>query len=778
MRIGSTLLRRARPVPGDESRRLAAGEHHDPHSLLGPHAGSGGITIRVFQPTAERVVVRTPRERFPLLDEGMGLFAGTLPWREVPEYRLETTIGGVCRRTDDPYRFRPLLGELDLHLIEEGRHERLWQVLGAHVRTVASAAGEVTGTSFAVWAPRARGVRVAGDFNGWDGAAHAMRSMGGSGVWGLFVPGVGDGCRYAYEILGADGRRHRRADPLAAAACPSAAASVVFTSGHRWQDDAWMRRRALAVPYAEPMSVYEVHLGSWRPGLTYRELADALPGYVGDLGFTHVEFLPPAGHPSDGGPGSRAESYFTPAARLGDPDDFRHLVDRLHQAGIGVIVDWAPGRFAGGDRALTRFDGAPLYERPGPHRAGRGGGDLLPFDLGRPGVRNFLVASALSWCAEFHVDGLRVTGVERMLHPGRGREDGNADRPEGEDPDALALLRELNATLRRHAPGAVTIADGAGTWSETTALTHSGGLGFGFAWNLGWVRDSLGYLGRDPAERAYHHGELTFSLAYAHAENHVLPLGRAQGALVSRIAGERWQRFACLRAYLGFAWAHPGKQLLAMGQEFAQEGPWPAGAGPAWESLSRGEHRAVRDLVRDLNRVYRDSPALWRLDAFPAGFRWVDADAAEENMVVFLRYGDARDAPLVSVCNFSPVPHRDRRIGLPFPGRWVEVLNTDALAYGGGRRGRSRRGAGGGRAGRRVAGERARHRAAFLVPLVPRRVSLGLIRISAIKSLRLLKKTAQAVLFEHCRRASFPGRPGSDGGPLWPMVRSRPFGKD
>ncbi|MFC4589452.1 1,4-alpha-glucan branching enzyme [Sphaerisporangium corydalis] len=573
-----------------------------------------------------------------------------------------------------PGFFPRRLGDSDLRRLGDGRHERLWQVLGAHTTAL--------GTAFAVWAPNAREVRVVGDFNDWRGAGHAMTHRGVSGVWDLFVPGVGDGCRYKYEILGLDGQWRHKADPLAAA-CerPPATASIVFTSAHRWGDARWLTRRP-GSPHKRPMSLYEVHLGSWRPGLGYRELAEELPRYVADLGFTHVELMPVAEWAADQ---HLSTAFYAPSARYGGPDDFRHLVDRLHQAGIGVVLDWTPRRFGPEEWGLTRFDGSSLYE----------GEEPSAFDHSRPEVRGFLLANAIFWCSEYHVDGLRVGGVASMLRgpggdafPAGAVLDDFGPFPVDGDPGAMApppddspgatLLREVNAAVARLHPGVVTVAEESGVWDGTAPLTAPGSLGFGLKWNTGWTHDCLGYLARDPVYRRYHHGEITFPMVYAYSEHHVLPVSHATGPLSRDMPGDRWRRRATVRAFLGFMWAHPGKQLLFMGQEFAQEEEWSPERGLRWD-LADDE---VRDLVRDLNSIYAGLPALWRLDSSPEGFRWIAPDAAEENVLAFLRY-DPDGRPMACVCNFSPVVRRDFRIGLPFAGRWSEVLNTDALPYGG-----------------------------------------------------------------------------------------------
>ena len=681
-------------VLGGEIEAIVAGLSHDPHAVLGAHPAADGVVIRVLRPLARTVtVVLDDGRQYPARHLHQGVFAVTLPVTQVPGYRLAVSYpgpdggDGAEAVTDDPYRFLPTLGEMDLHLIGEGRHEELWRVLGAHVRSVDG----VTGTSFAVWAPNARGVRVIGDFNRWDGRGHPMRSLGGAGVWELFVPGVADGTRYKYEICGRDGRWLRKADPMASLAeQPPATASVVFTSAYQWGDADWLARRAGAEPSRAPLSVYEVHLGSWRPGLSYRQLAEELTAYVTDLGFTHVELLPVAEHPFGGSWGYQVTSYYAPTSRFGSPDDFRHLVDRLHQAGIGVILDWVPAHFPRDDWALAAFDGTPLYEHADPRRGEHPDWGTLIFDFGRPEVRNFLVANALCWLEEFHADGLRVDAVASMLYLDYSRADGqwtpNA-RGGRENLDAVSFLQEVNATCYRRVPGIMMIAEESTAWPGVTRPVHLGGLGFGFKWNLGWMHDTLGYLSHDPVFRHYHHNEITFSLMYAFSENYLLPLSHdevvhGKGSLLGKMPGDEWRRFAGLRSLLAYMWAHPGKQLLFMGSEFGQGAEWSADRGLDWWVLGDEQHAGVQRLVRDLNRCYTGQSALWALDNSPAGFGWIDANDASGNVLSFLRFaGDG--GVLACVANFAGHPYNSYRVGLPRPGRWRELVNTDGYDYGG-----------------------------------------------------------------------------------------------
>ncbi|MEU2556961.1 1,4-alpha-glucan branching protein GlgB [Streptomyces sp. NPDC013313] len=684
----------APPLDPAERDRLLGGAHHDPHALLGAHPTPGGVLFRALRPNARTVSVVVDGERRDLVSEGGGLFAAVLPFAKIPPYTLRVVYDDGEQEVHDPYRFLPALGELDLHLIREGRHEHLWQALGAEPMTHQ----DVTGTRFTVWAPNAQGVRVAGDFTYWDGTQYPMRSLGASGVWELFLPGIGEGARYKFEITSRYGARFLKADPMARRTeAPPDTASVVTAAHHEWGDGDWMARRAGTPVQEAPFSVYEVHLPSWRKGLTYRELAEQLPAYVSDMGFTHVELMPVMEHPYGPSWGYQVTSYYAPTARLGTPDDFRYFVDACHRAGIGVIMDWVPAHFPKDDWALAAFDGDPLYEPGNDQRATHPDWGTFVFDYGRTEVRNFLVANAVYWCEEFHIDGLRVDAVASMLYLDYSRDSGQwTPNVFGgrEDLDAVAFLQEMNATVYRRCPGVVTIAEESTAWDGVTRPTDSGGLGFGLKWNMGWMHDSLEYIQKEPVHRKYHHNEMTFSMVYAYTENYVLPISHdevvhGKQALVSKMPGDWWQRRANHRAYLGFMWAHPGKQLLFMGQEFAQGGEFSEAHGPEWwlldpEYCAAGDHRGVQDLVRDLNTLYRDTPALWRRDTDPGGFRWVLCDAADDNVFAFLRF-DADGSPLLSVSNLSPVVRQDYRLWVPeeVPA-WSEALNTDDVRYGGG----------------------------------------------------------------------------------------------
>ncbi|MGW4371084.1 1,4-alpha-glucan branching protein GlgB [Nocardia takedensis] len=671
---------------------LAAGTHTDPHTVLGAHPHPDGVAVRVLRPHAESVHIRVGGVDHALTSLGHGVFAAALPYPDLRDYRVVTTYpGGQRVLAADGYRFLPTVGDLDLHLIGEGSHDRLWEVLGAHPRRYTTLDGEVTGTSFAVWAPNARGVTVTGDFDGWSGQAAPLRRLGGSGIWEVFVPGVEVGTRYKYRVHGADGRTVDHADPLAfATETPPATASVVAASTYAWGDADWLDHRRGLDPTRAPMSVYEVHLGSWRPGLSYRELADQLVDYVTATGYTHVELLPVSEHPFGGSWGYQVTSYYAPTARFGSPDDFRFFVDRMHAAGIGVLLDWVPAHFPRDEWALARLDGTPLYEHPDPRRGEQLDWGTYIFDFGRNEVRNFLIANARYWVEEFHIDGLRVDAVASMLYldysRGEGQWEPNAHGGR-ENLEAVAFLRALNDSLHRDHPGIITVAEESTTWPGVTTGTDVGGLGFTMKWNMGWMHDTLGFLRRDPIHRSWHHNEITFSLVYAWSENYVLPISHdevvhGKGTLWTRMPGDDFAKAAGVRALLAYMWAHPGKQLLFMGQDFGQFREWSHDRGLDWAELDNPLHRGITDAVRALNRVYREHSALWSQDATPGGHSWIEADDRDNNVLAFLRYG-ADGSVVACVHNFSGSTHGAYRVGLPVAGAWREILNTDAADYGG-----------------------------------------------------------------------------------------------
>jgi 1,4-alpha-glucan branching enzyme len=581
------------------------------------------------------------------------------------------------------------LGELDLHLAGEGRHERLYEHLGAHVVD--------RGVRFAVWAPNARAVSAVGDWNRWDGRADRLERVGASGIWQGVVEDASEGDRYKFEVHGADGQLRIKADPYARAAeVPPANASVVYRSRYQWTDDEWLSTRV--EPLERPLSIYEVHLPSWRRNplegnrsLNYRELAHELGEHVRELGFTHVELLPVMHHPFSGSWGYQVTGYYAPLSTLGEPDDFRYFVDHLHSLGVGVILDWVPAHFPRDEFSLARFDGTALYEHDDPRRGAHPDWGTLVFNLGRNEVRNFLIANALFWLREYHADGLRVDAVASMLYLDYSRKEGewvpNAFGGR-EDLDAISFLRELNEVVHGHEPAVISAAEESTAWPGVSRPTYLGGLGFGFKWNMGWMHDTLEYFSKEPVHRRHHHHELTFALVYAWNENFILPLSHdevvhGKGSLLGKLPGDQWQRLANLRALYGLMWAHPGKKLLFMGGELAQEQEWSEARSLDWHLLEDPDHAGVRALVRDINAAYAAEPALWEVDFSPEGFRWLEPNAANENVLAFARRsGDGRRS-LVCVANLSPVVRESWRVGLPSGGRWREVLNTDSRFYGG-----------------------------------------------------------------------------------------------
>jgi 1,4-alpha-glucan branching enzyme len=683
---------------------LVSRELADPHAVLGAHPGprQGTVVIRALRPTARAVTaILTDDGRRVQLEQVHpgGVFEATIDGGTLPlAYELEADYGTDGKYTTiDPYAFLPTLGELDQHLIAEGRHEHLYELLGAHPREHEA----VTGTAFAVWAPAARSVSLVGDFNFWDGHAHPMRSLGSTGIWELFVPGLQEGSRYKYEIVTPTGEIRLKADPYAfEAELPPQTASIVSRSHHEWspKDTEWLTRRATAEPLNGPVSIYEVHLGSWRlnplednRSLTYTELADELSAYALDMGFTHVELLPVMAHPFSGSWGYQVTGYYAPTPRYGSPDELRQFVQRLHERGLGVILDWVPAHFPRDDWALARFDGTALYEHADPRRGAHPDWGTLVFNLGRNEVRNFLLANALFWLREYHVDGLRVDAVASMLYLDYSRNEGEWVPNEfggREDLDAVSFLKELNEVVYGREPGVISTAEESTAWPGVSRPTYLGGLGFGFKWNMGWMHDTLRYFQQDPVYRRYHHHELTFSLMYAFSENFILPLSHdevvhGKGSLYQKMAGDHWQKLANLRALYGYMWAHPGKKLLFMGGELGQTDEWRAEGSLPWHLLESPEHVGIQSLVRDLNHIYRGQPALWALDSEPAGFRWLEPNDADGNVVAFIRQNRDGSEVLVFIANFSPVPRPDYRLGLPRSGRWVEALNTDSYHYGG-----------------------------------------------------------------------------------------------
>jgi 1,4-alpha-glucan branching enzyme len=671
---------------------LVAGRHPRPHDALGQHPldpddPARGFVVRVIRPLAASVtVVRADGTRVPLQHVQDGLWHGVLPGAG-QAYRVETSYpDGPDWIAEDPYRFVPAFGEVDLFLFAQGRHEQLWQVLGAHVRPHEG----VDGTAFSVWAPHAQAARVVGDFNAWDGARHAMRRLDDNGVWELFVPGLEPGGVYKFELLTPDGRWVTRADPMARRTeTPPQTGSRIEASRFTWTDQAWMAQRAARDPHAGPVSVYELHLGSWRPGLGYREVADELIAYLEQTGFTHVEFLPLAEHPFGGSWGYQVTGYYAPTSRFGHPDDLKHLVDRLHGAGYGVIMDWVPGHFPKDEWALAKFDGEALYEHSDPQLGDQPDWGTHVFNFGDSRVRNFLVANALYWLEEFHIDGLRVDAVASMLYLDYSRAEGQwvPNRYGGrENLEAIGFLQEANATAYKRNPGIMMIAEESTSWPGVTRPTDQGGLGFGLKWNMGWMHDSLQYMHEDPMWRSHHQSELTFSFVYAFSENFLLPISHdevvhGKGSLLGKMPGDQWQKLANVRAYLAYMWAHPGKQLLFMGSEFGQPSEWSEQRGLDWWILDQPAHQGLLRLVGQLNRIYREQPALWERDFSDAGFEFVASDP-QNDVLAFLRRSGAGDE-IACLLNFSGAPVGPYRVGMPSAGRWDEILNTDAAEFGG-----------------------------------------------------------------------------------------------
>ena len=685
---------RSTETPNADLTRIIDGRHHDPHAVLGPHATSDGVIIRAYHPGAERIAAVWPGGEVELAKvDSRGLFEGAAPRQFQQAYRLRLQRGDANWEWDDPYRFLPTLGELDLHLITEGAHRELWRRLGARIVEQQG----VRGVSFAVWAPNAEGVRLVSDANHWDTRVHPMRSLGSSGVWELFLPGARAGLKYKFAVNQSTGSDVHKADPMAKCMEPvPGTASVVVETNHEWGDHAWMRARNRTDHLGDPMSVYEVHLASWQraeggDALNYREAGQRLATYCRDLGFTHIELLPVAEHPYSGSWGYQVTGYYAPTSRFGTPDDFRWMVDHLHQMGIGVILDWVPAHFPRDDWALAKFDGTALYEHADPRSGEHPDWGTLVFNYGRNEVRNFLVANAQYWCEEFHIDALRVDAVASMLYLDYSRNAGEwvPNKWGGrENLDAITMLREVNERITTDYPGAIAIAEESTAWPGVSTPIAYGGLGFRFKWNMGWMHDTLDYLAKDPLYRRYHHHQLTFGMWYAYSEKFVLPLSHdevvhGKGSLLNKMPGDEWQRFANLRALYGWMWAHPGKKLLFQGGEIGQGREWDAEGEIEWWLLQYRFHSGMQTFVRDLNARYRQTPALFERDYSENGFMWIDAGNVDQSVYSFARF-DANNHPgLVCVANFSPAVYSNYRVGLPAGGPWDEVLNGDATEYGG-----------------------------------------------------------------------------------------------
>jgi 1,4-alpha-glucan branching enzyme len=684
--------------PG-ELEALRSGDHIDPHHVLGAHParvdGREGVVVRAFHPDAVAAECLEGDRGHRLVSLGEGVFAAFLPGRRMPlAYRLRFHFSdGNAWERDDAYRFLPSLGELDLHLFGEGRHRRLWEVLGAHPRSV----GGVAGTAFAVWAPNARRVSVVGDFCAWDGRLLPMRTLGSSGVFELFVPGVEPGATYKYEIRTRGGALRLKTDPFAfGMEPPPATASRVVRSAYTFGDEVWLARREKADPTREPMAIYEVHLGSWarlpeegdRP-LTYRELAPRLARHARRLGFTHLELMPVAEHPFTGSWGYQVSGYYAPTARYGSPDDLRAFVDVCHQHGVGVILDWVPAHFPKDDFALARFDGTALYEHEDPRLGEHPDWGTLIFNYRRSEVRNFLVANALYWLREFHVDGLRVDAVASMLYLDYSRKPGEwlPNRYGGrENLEAIDFLREVNQAVAEEVPGAFTAAEESTSWGGVTTPVDQGGLGFTFKWNMGWMHDTLQYFGRDFMHRSHHQDQLSFAMLYEYHEHFVNPLSHdevvhGKGSLLAKMPGDAWQKFANLRALLAYQYLRPGKKLLFMGSELAPETEWNHDRGLDWHLESDLRRQGLARFLEHLGRLYQAHAGLWQRDPDAEGFEWIDASDRNHSIFSFVRR--AGEDLLIVVMNLTPVPRPEYRVGAPAPGAYVEALSSDRSEYGG-----------------------------------------------------------------------------------------------
>ncbi|MBO4633073.1 MAG: 1,4-alpha-glucan branching protein GlgB [Lentisphaeria bacterium] len=683
--------------------QILEGSCRNPHEFLGMHQVSGGVIVRVYDPAAELITVIAGKNRYPMLKvDDRGIFSCFFgKKKDLFAYKIEKKYADSKFTSADPYCFLPTLGEMDIYLFNQGEHQRVYDVMGAHVRNL----GGVEGVSFAVWAPNAQRVSVVGDFNCWDGRRHPMRMLGLSGIWELFIPGLKPGDVYKFEVKGSDGSIVLKLDPYARRTelRPNNAGIVPQAEPFQWTDDAWMKKRAATNPVDSPMNIYEVHLGTWGgPGLklpevketfnNYRELAVALADYVQKMGYTHVELLPVMEHPLDQSWGYQVTGFYAPTARYGSPEDFAWFMNYMHEHGIGVFLDWVPAHFPRDTFSLGRFDGTALYEHADPRKGEQKDWGTYIFNFGRNEVRQFLIGSALFWLDQYHADGLRVDAVASMLYLNYSRNDGEWIPNEYggcENLEAIAFIRHLNELAHKLYPGISMIAEESTSWPGVSRPIYLGGLGFTFKWNMGWMHDTLDYFKLDPIYRSYHHGQLAFSICYAFSENFILPFSHDEVvhgklSLFGRMSGDYVQKFANLRAMYVLMATHPGKKLIFMGGEFAQVIEWNCNNQSVdWLLLKYPAHDSIHRMTAELNKFYLSQPALWEDDFTPAGFQWLDGGDFKQSIYSFIRWDKNRKAPLVVILNLTPVVRDDFNIGVPLPGEWVEVFNTDREEYGG-----------------------------------------------------------------------------------------------
>ncbi|WP_434287754.1 1,4-alpha-glucan branching protein GlgB [Celeribacter sp. SCSIO 80788] len=683
--------------------QICEGRFDDPFAILGPHKIGRVRHVTVYDPGAEAMVALSGGKRYPLgrVEGFKGLFHGKVTGAK--PYLLEGSAskedgGQEVWKVDDAYRFGPVLGEIDEYLLGEGTHHHIWKALGAHVMEHEG----TKGTHFAVWAPNARRVSLVGDFNAWDGRRHVMRRRGATGVWEIFMPQLGEGTAYKFEVMGAYGDVRLKADPVGFGAQhpPETASMVRDISGYGWSDKAWIDTREKLQGRDQPISIYEVQLGSWRHKeggrpISYKEAAVELVDYAKEMGFTHIELMPISEYPFDGSWGYQPVGMFAPTIRFGPPHEFRDLVNAAHKAGLGVLLDWVPGHFPTDSHGLAHFDGTALYEHADPREGFHQDWNTLIYNYGRTEVANFLTSNALYWLEEYHVDGLRVDAVASMIYRDYSRAEGQwIPNSQGgrENFEAIAMLQDMNTLTYGEVPGIMTVAEESTAYAGVSAPVDTGGLGFGFKWNMGWMNDTLDYMSREPIHRKYHHHQMTFGLHYAFSENFILPISHdevvhGKQSMLSKMPGNEWEKFANLRAYYGFMWGHPGKKLLFMGQEFAQWQEWNHEKEIDWSCLVYNMHEGVQRLVRDLNTLYRETPALYAKDCEGGGFQWIEANDAEASVYAWVRRGQPGDPEVVVVCNFTPVERMQYKLGFPSEGKWIEALNSDAECYGGGGRG-------------------------------------------------------------------------------------------